>query len=210
MSRQHSRPVVVGIAGGSASGKSAVAREVVRALREDRTVIVPHDAYYRDLSHMPLAERRRINVDHPDSLETDLLVEHLDALVGGRVIEMPIYDYATHVRLEERRPVAPAPVIVVEGILVLAEEPLRRRMDLKVYVDVSEEERLARRLKRDVETRGRTPESVHEDHERRVQPMHRAFVAPSRDVADIIVEGGGQNREAIERVVDRVESLLPP
>ncbi|MDX1494926.1 MAG: uridine kinase [Longimicrobiales bacterium] len=202
------RPVVVGIAGGSASGKTAVARKVVGTLGAERTALVPHDAYYRDLSHLPLEERRRVNVDHPDSLETALLVEHLDLLLAGQPVEIPCYDYSSHVRLPERRRVEPAPVVVVEGILVLADEELRRRMDLSVFVDVPEEERLARRLRRDVEERGRTPESVREDHEWRVQPMHREFVGPSRAWADIVVEQGGRNQEAILRIARRVEALL--
>lgn len=185
-----------------------MAREVVHALGEDRVTLVPHDAYYRDLSHLPMDERRKVNVDHPDSLETDLLVAHLDELVRGRPIEVPVYDYATHVRMDERVRVEPAPVVVVEGILVLAEEALRRRMHLKVYVHVPEEERLARRLRRDVQTRGRTPEAVREDHEWRVQPMHREFVRPSRRVADVEVFGGGRNTAGVEALVDRIRAMM--
>ncbi len=201
-------PVVVGIGGGSASGKTAVARAVVTDLGRHRAVLIPHDAYYRDLSHLPMDERRRVNVDHPASLETDLLVRHLDALLLGRPIEVPVYDYATHERGDDPVLVHPAAVIVVEGILALAENALRARMDLAVYVDVPEEERLRRRLRRDVETRGRTPESVRDDHDGRVQPMHRAFIEPSRQGADLVVTGGGHNDAAIAEVVHRVEQLL--
>ncbi|NNF13147.1 MAG: uridine kinase [Gemmatimonadetes bacterium] len=200
--------LVVGIAGGSASGKTAVARRVVSALGEEDTTIVPHDAYYRDLSHLPLEERRRVNVDHPDSLETDLMVEDLHQLIGGDPVALPVYDYSTHVRLDDRRIVEPAPVLIIEGILVLALEGLRRLMDLKVYVHVPEAERLARRLARDVERRGRTPESVRTDHEWRVQPMHREFVGPSRDHADVVIEEGGHNAGAIDRLVAEIRRTL--
>lgn len=199
---------MVGIAGGSASGKTAVARRIVRALGEEKTAIVQHDAYYRDLSHLTLEERRRVNVDHPDSLETDLMVEDLRRLVQGDPIELPVYDYSTHVRLDDRRVVEPAPVVIVEGILVLALARLRRLMDLKVYVHVPEVERLARRLARDVERRGRTPASVREDHEWRVQPMHREFVGPSRAHADVVIEEGGRNADAIERLVAEIRHGL--
>lgn len=200
--------LVVGIAGGSASGKTAVVRRVVHSLGEGVTAIVPHDAYYRDLSHLPLEERRRVNVDHPDSLETDLMLQDLQRLLAGEPIGLPRYDYSTHVRLDERHVVEPAPVVIVEGILVLALERLRRLMDLKVYVHVSEADRLARRLARDVERRGRTPESVRMDHEWRVQPMHREFVGPSRDHADLVIEEGGHNDGAIERLVAEIRRGL--
>jgi len=201
-------PFVVGIAGGSASGKTAVVRELVGLVGRDATAVVPHDAYYRDLSHLPLEERRQVNVDHPGSLETELLLEHLDVLVSGRPVEIPVYDYSAHVRRAERVRVDPAPLVVVEGILVLAEARLRGRMDLRVFVDVEEEERLARRVSRDVLVRGRTPEAVREDHERRVEPMHRQFVAPSRAFADVVIVGGGRNRPAIEALAHRVAAAL--
>ncbi len=200
--------LVVGIAGGSASGKTAVTRSIVTALGDVETAIVPHDAYYRDLRHLPLPERRQVNVDHPDSLETDLLVQDLHRLLAGDPVAIPLYDYATHLRLDERRVIEPAPVVIVEGILVLALERLRRLMDLKVYVHVPETERLARRLARDVERRGRTAESVRADHEWRVQPMHREFVAPSRAYADVVIEEGGRNADAIDRLVAQIRRGL--
>lgn len=205
-------PLVVGIAGGSASGKTAVVRELAGIVGREATAVVPHDAYYRDLSHLPLEERRRVNVDHPSSVETELLLEHLDVLVRGWPVEIPVYDYSMHVRRSERVRVDPAPLVVVEGILVLAEARLRRRMDLRVFVDVEEEERLARRLRRDVLMRGRTPEGVREDHERRVEPMHRQFVAPSRAFADVVIPEGGRNGPAIESLAQCVLAALsqPP
>lgn len=201
--------LVLGVAGGSASGKSAVVQEVVRLLGSDTTAVIPHDAYYRDLSHLTMEERRQVNVDHPHSLETDLLVEHLDLLLEGRAIERPVYDFATHVRGPSPVRVRPAPVLIVEGILVLAEDDLRERMDVKVFVDVSEEVRLQRRLERDVRLRGRTPESVRRDHETRVEPMHARFVEPSRALADVTITGGGRNLEAIRELVARLEAMLP-
>lgn len=203
------KPVVVmGVAGGSGSGKSAVVREVARMLGEERTVVVHHDAYYRDLSHLALPERKRVNVDHPDALETELMEAHLRRLLAGEPVEGPVYDYTTHTRSTERVPVEAAPVVIVEGILVLAEERLRRLMDLKVYVHVDEEERFARRLSRDVRLRGRTPESVRRDHVARVQPMHACFVEPSRAWADVVIREGGRNRDAVAELVRRIEEML--
>lgn len=200
--------LVLGVAGGSASGKSAVVHRVTRLLGSDAVAVVPHDAYYRDLSHLTMTERRQVNVDHPDALQTDLLVEHLDRLLQGRAIERPVYDFSTHVRASSPVTVRPAPVLIVEGILVLAEEVLRKRMDLKVFVDVPERVRLERRLERDVRLRGRTPESVRHDHETRVEPMHARFVEPSREHADVVITGGGRNVEAIRKLVARIEAIL--
>lgn len=203
------KPVVVlGVAGGSASGKSSVVREVARMLGEERTVVVHHDAYYRDLSHLALPERKQVNVDHPDALETELMEAHLRRLLAGEPVEVPVYDYTTHTRSTERVPVEPAPVVIVEGILVLAEERLRRLMDLKVYVHVDEQERFARRLSRDVRLRGRTPESVRRDHVARVQPMHACFVEPSRAWADVVIREGVRNRDAVAELVRRIEEML--
>lgn len=201
-------PVVVGVAGGSASGKSAVVREVVRILGAGVTAVVHHDAYYRDLSHLALPDRKRVNVDHPDALETDLLASHLGKLLAGEPIEVPVYDFRTHTRSRERVAVEPAPVLIVEGILVLAEEGLRRLLDLKAYVHVDERERLQRRLVRDVRLRGRSPESVRADHLERVQPMHELFVEPSRAWADVVIREGARNREAIAELVRRIEAML--
>ena len=201
-------PVVVGVAGGSASGKSAVVEAVVEELGSETVAVVPHDAYYRDLSHLEMEERRRVNVDHPDSLETALLLGHLRALRTGTPVELPVYDFATHTRADRGRVLEPAPVLLVEGILVLAEARLRRLMDLKVFVHVSADERLARRLDRDVRLRGRTPDSVRADHESRVQPMHERFVEPSREWADVVIEGGGFNTGAILALARTIRGML--
>lgn len=202
------RCIVVGIAGGSASGKSTVVEEVIRLLGPGRTAWLPHDAYYRDLSHLSMAERIRVNVDHPDSLETELLVTHVRELLAGRPVEVPRYDYISQTRSARGIHVQPAPAIVVEGLLALHDERLRTLMDLTAFVDAPEEDRLARRIARDTEERGRSLEEVVRQHHERVQPMHDRFVAPAREVADVVVEGGGHNVPAIQALVAGVEALL--
>ena len=203
-----SRPVVVGVAGGSASGKSTVVHELVDRVGAARTTVLQHDAYYRDLSHLTARQRDAWNFDHPDALETGLMVDDVRRLLGGASIQVPVYDYATHTRTAERLVLSPAPLVVLEGILVLAEPRLRALMDLSVYVDVAEDERLNRRIERDVETRGRTAESVHAQHRLTVQPMHVEHVEPSRGWADVVIVEGGRNRPAIDGLAARVEALL--
>ena len=200
--------VVVGIAGGSASGKSAVVRRLVEVLGPGRTVVISHDAYYHDLSHLPLERRVEVNVDHPDSLETALLVEHLGALRGGQRVEVPVYDYVTQTRAVSGRWIEPAPVVLVEGLFALFEERLRALMDVRAWVEVSEEERLRRRIARDTAERGRERAEVERLHAGVVQPMHARFVEPTRAHADVVIRGGGDNIEAIRGLADRVRALL--
>lgn len=200
--------LVVGIAGGSASGKSTVVRELARILGDGRATVLSHDAYYYDLSHMPMEQRIEVNVDHPDSLETTLLVDHIGILRAGRAVEMPDYDYVSQTRAAAGRHVAPAPVIVVEGMLTLHERRLRELMDLRVFIDTTSEERLTRRIARDTVERGRKRAVVEDQHARRVQPMHDMFVEPSRAHADVLLTGGGHNQEAIQSLADRVLRLL--
>lgn len=202
------RPIVVGIAGGSASGKSTVVREVVRLLGAGRCAVLAHDAYYHDLSHLPLERRIEVNVDHPDSLQTDLLVAHIRALLDGGGVEMPSYDFASQIRAPTGRTVDPAPVVVVEGLFVLHDEDLRALMDLSVFVDTTEAERLSRRIERDTSERGRDRPAVVHQHTTRVQPMHERFVEPTRTHADVVISRGGHNLAAIQRLVRRVEELL--
>jgi uridine kinase len=199
--------IVVGIAGGSASGKSSVVSEVTRLLGANVAVTLRQDSYYHDLSNMPLERRIEVNVDHPDSLETGLLVEHVVQLGSGREIEVPTYDYVTQTRGPRGTIVRPAPVLIVEGLFALWDERLRALMHLKAYVDVPEEERLARRIERDALERGRERSEVVMQHERFVQPMHERFVEPSRRWADLVLEGGGRNLGAIEELVGRIEAL---
>lgn len=200
--------VVIGIAGGSGSGKTTVQRRVMERFGPRRIALLDHDAYYRDLSHLDPNKRARFNFDHPDALETDLLVDHVDRLLAGEAIEKPTYSFETHSRLDVTEPVEPRPVVLIDGILVLAEPALRERMDVKLYVDAAPDVRLMRRLERDIHERGRTVESVLEQYRRTVRPMHLEFVEPSKRHADVIIPRGGRNQVAIDMVLARVQSLL--
>lgn len=202
------RPIVIGIAGGSGSGKTTVLRRLVEGVGPARIAVLDHDAYYRPLNHLPVAERVAFNFDHPDALETELMVRHLDALLAGFAIEKPVYDFTSHTRREETARTEPRPVVIVEGILVLAEPELVARMDIKIFVDAAPDIRLIRRLRRDLEERGRSVTSVLDQYERTVRPMHVEFVEPSKRRADVIIPRGGHNEVAIEMVLARVEALL--
>jgi uridine kinase len=191
-------PLILGIAGGSGSGKSTIARAVLEALPEGRGVLLQQDHYYRSQSHLPEAERANVNYDHPDALELDLLTQHLDALRMGQSIIRPTYDFTIHDRLKEGVPVSPAAIIVVEGILVLADDRLRSRFEVKLYVDTDPDIRVMRRIRRDIEKRGRTFAQVRKQYYETVRPMHLAFVEPSKRFADIVIPEGGQNRVALD------------
>jgi uridine kinase len=202
------KPVVIGIAGGSGSGKSTVLRTIVEAFGPERIAVLDHDAYYKDLAHLPPRMRADFNFDHPDALETDLMAEHLDALLSGDSIQKPRYDFVNHSRLPDTYTVSPRPVVIVEGILVLAEPELVQRMDIKLFVDTADDIRLIRRLRRDIEERGRSATSVIDQYERTVRPMHLEFVEPSKRLADVILPRGGHNQVATEMVMARIETLL--
>jgi uridine kinase len=199
-------PLFIGIAGGSGSGKTTIAQSVVERL-EGRVALVQHDAYYRHMPQLSFEERTRVNYDHPASLETELLVKHLVALRSGEAIEKPVYDFANHLRSSETVLVAPAQVIIVEGILVLAEPDLRSELDLKIFVDTDPDLRLARRLERDIEERGRTVQSVIEQYFDTVRPMHLEFVEASKRYADLIIPEG-YNSRAVATVVELIRSHL--
>jgi uridine kinase len=199
---------VLGIAGGTGSGKTTVAHNVIAALPAHAAVLIDSDAYYRDRSSLPRADREHINYDHPDAIETEFLETHLVALRAGRAIEMPQYDYREHARRHETRRVEPAPVVVVEGILVLADERLRAQMDLKIFVDTDADIRLMRRMRRDMEERGRTFAQVRDQYSETVRPMHLAFVEPSKRFADLIVPEGGENQPALDAIVGRLLQTL--
>lgn len=205
-----SRSVVIGIAGGSGSGKSTVLDRLLEGLGADSVdvSVVDHDAYYVDLSHRSPKERAGFNFDHPDALETDLLVEQLDELAGGKPIEKPIYDFTSHTRSDETKTIDPAPVIIVEGILVLAEPELVERMDIRIFIDADDDIRLVRRIRRDMDERGRSLESILSQYEKTVRPMHIEFVEPSKRRADIIIPNGGYNTVAVEMVLARIRMLL--
>lgn len=200
--------MVLGVAGGSGSGKSTVVREIRRLLGGERTLVLHHDAYYRDLRHLPAAQRATVNFDHPESLDTELMVTHVEALLAGRRVELPTYDFPTHTRRDAVDPRDPAPVLVLDGILVLADARLRALMDLKVFVDTAPDIRLIRRLRRDMRDRGRSPESVIDQYQRTVRPMHLEFVEPSKRHADLTVPEGGHNRVAVDLVATKVRNLL--
>lgn len=203
---QPDRPLFIGIAGGSGSGKTTIATSVVGRLNGEVSLL-QHDAYYLHQPDLDFDERTRVNYDHPSSLETDLLVDHLGMLRGGVAIERPVYDFSKHLRSEETVRIEPAPVVVVEGILVLSEPSLRSELDLKIYVDTDPDLRLARRLERDIEERGRTVGNVISQYFKTVRPMHLEFVEPSRRYADLIIPEG-YNPAAVATVVELIRSRL--
>jgi uridine kinase len=192
------RPYVVGIAGGTGSGKTTVAERLAGAMPAGRCVTIDHDAYYRDQGHLPPAARADVNYDHPSALDSGLLAEHLRELRAGHAVEVPIYDFATHTRRTQTRPVAPASVIIVEGILVFADPALREQMDIRIFVDTDSDIRLMRRIRRDLEERGRTFQSVRDQYYATVRPMHIEHVEPSKRWADLILPEGGNNRVALD------------
>lgn len=202
------RPVTIAVAGGSGSGKTTISNAIVERVGSDHIAILPHDAYYKDLSHLPVSERKQVNFDHPDSLDTLLMRDHILQLQGWQPVEIPVYDFTQHTRTQHTRRVEPQPIILVEGILVLAEPALRPTFDVRIFVDTDADLRFIRRLKRDINERGRTPDSVIDQYMRTVRPMHLEFVEPSKRYADVIIPEGGQNLVAIEMVSDRIRSLL--
>jgi uridine kinase len=202
-----SPPLVIGVAGGSGSGKTTVVRRIVDSLGPDAVTVIEHDRYYRNYPELRLEERASLNYDHPNSLETDLLVQHLDRLRDGRAVQVPVYDFTRHARLERTEAMEPRQAIIVEGILILADAGLRDRMDVKVFVDTDDDTRFIRRLQRDVRERGRTLDSVVEQYLGTVKPMHLEFVEPSKRYADIIVPLGGHNTVAVDLLLSMIRSL---
>jgi len=202
------RPLVIGIAGGSGSGKTTVAQEILQRVGPDRIAYLQHDSYYKDLSGLPPAQRAEVNFDHPDSLDNTLLVQHVEALRRGEAVDVPVYNFATHSRTDQTYRVASRGVIIVEGILIFAEPALRRLFDVRLFVDTDLDLRFIRRLQRDIAERGRTMESVVKQYLATVRPMHLEFVEPSKRYADVIIPEGGYNLAALDMVVARIESLL--
>ena len=201
-------PLVIGLAGGSGSGKTTVAQVILQRVGRDRIAFLQHDSYYKDLSGLPPTQRADVNFDHPDSLETDLLIEHVVALRNGKAVEVPIYDFSTDRRTGKTFTVHPCRVIMVEGILIFTEPTLRKLFDVKIFVDTDADLRFIRRLERDINERGRTTASVIEQYIHTVRPMHLDFVEPSKRYADIIIPEGGFNTAALDMVVARIEALL--
>lgn len=201
-------PVVIGVAGGSGSGKTTVVRAIVEALGPEGVTIVAHDAYYFDRGDVPPDRRLEINYDHPDALETTLLVEHLQSLRAGKPIEVPVYDFAEHTRRPETTTAWPRRVIILDGILILAERRLRDLMDIRVFVETDADIRFIRRLLRDTRKRGRSVEAVVQQYLDTVQPMHLEFVEPSRRHAHVIIPEGGRNRVAVDMLITKIRSVL--
>ncbi|MBI5942938.1 MAG: uridine kinase [Chloroflexi bacterium] len=204
----HNTPLVIGIAGGSGSGKSTVVQAILNRVGADRIAYLQHDSYYKDLGGLPPTMHSEINFDHPNALETELLINHIESLRDLQPVEVPIYDFATDRRTSQTFTVSPRPVILVEGILIFTEPDLRKLFDVKIYVDTDADLRFIRRLHRDITERGRTTESVIKQYQATVRPMHLEFVEPSKRYADIIIPEGGFNTVALDMVVARIELLL--
>jgi len=200
-------PLVIGVAGGSGSGKTTVVRRIIESIGDDQVTVIEHDRYYRDRNDLRLEERAALNYDHPDSLETDLLVRHLHELRAGRPVQVPEYDFSRHARQAETATVTPRKAIIVEGILIFADAALRALMDVKVFVDADDDTRFIRRLPRDIAERGRTVPSVIEQYLGTVKPMHLEFVEPSKRYADIIIPLGGHNTVAIDMLLTLIRGL---
>lgn len=200
-------PLVIGVAGGSGSGKTTVVRNIIEALGDGHVSVLEHDHYYRDHPELRLEDRAALNYDHPDALETDLLVRHVEALRSGHAIEMPTYDFARHARRTATETIVPRTAIIVEGILIFTDAALRKLMDVKVFVDTDSDMRFIRRLQRDVRERGRTVDSVIDQYLSTVKPMHLEFAEPSKRYADVIIPSGGHNVVAIDMLLTLIRSL---
>jgi uridine kinase len=202
------KPVVIGVAGGSGSGKTTVVQEITRRLGPDEVAFIQHDSYYYDRSHVPPDERVNINYDHPDALETALLIEHLRTLKDGGEVAVPVYDFTNHARTAHTERVQPRSVVIVEGILILSDRALRELMDIRVFVDTDADLRILRRIERDLTERGRSLTSVVQQYLQTVRPMHLEFVEPSKRYAHIIIPEGGHNRVAVDMLLTKIRSIV--
>lgn len=200
--------IIIGIAGGTGSGKTTVVRKIIESLPKDEVAVIPQDCYYKDNHHIPLEERLKMNYDEPDSIEWSLLVKHLNELKVGKEVDMPTYEFVTCSRQKETIKVKPREVIVVEGILVLCDKQLRDMLDVKVFVDADADERLIRVIRRDCIERGRTPQMVIDRYQETLKPMHELHIAPTKKLADLIVPQGGNNKVAIKLLTDYIRSLI--
>ena len=207
MSDPHRSPIVIGVAGGSGSGKTTVVRRIIDSLGPEQVTVLDHDRYYRDRNDLRLEERAALNYDHPDALETDLMVRHVHDLKAGRAVQVPQYDFTRHARLAETDQFQPRRALIVEGILIFTDPSLRALMDIKVFVDTDSDTRFIRRLQRDVAQRGRTMESVIDQYQSTVKPMHLEFVEPSKRYADIIIPLGGHNTVAVDLLLTLIRSV---
>ncbi len=202
------QPFVVGVAGGTGSGKTTIAQKIAESVPRESVSVIEHDSYYRDAAHLDVEARAQLNFDHPDALDTQLLIEHLQALKSGTAAEVPLYDFKTHARRGETKRVLPTAIIVVEGILIFSDADLRPLLDLKIFVDTDADIRILRRIRRDMEQRGRSFESVREQYYRTVRPMHLQFVEPSKRWADVIVPEGGDNAIALDVIATKLRSVV--
>jgi uridine kinase len=202
------KPLVIGVAGGTGSGKTTVVREIIRNIGRTHVTVLHHDSYYRDVKDLPFEERIKINYDHPDSLETSLLIRHIKQLKAGESADVPVYDFAAHLRAEETERMEPRKVIIVDGLLILWDRDLRQLMDIKVFVDTDADLRFIRRLTRDIEERGRSAESVIDQYLTTVRPMHLEFVEPSKRYADIIIPQGGHNLVGVDILLTKIRSVV--
>lgn len=203
-------PLIIGLAGGTGSGKTTVTNVILQRVGASKLAYLPHDAYYRNYSDLPKTRHNLINWDHPDSLETDLMIEHVRQLKAGQAVERPVYDFTRNARTSQTVHVDPHPIVMVEGILIFADPQLRALFDVKIFVDTDADLRFIRRLERDIRERGRTAESVIQQYLHTVRPMHMEFVEPSKRYADVIIPEGGYNEVAIDMVVARITELLVP
>jgi len=206
MSKQ--KPIIIGVTGGSGSGKTSVSRAIYSHFPEHSIMMLEHDSYYKDQSHLSFEDRLQTNYDHPLAFDTDLLIEHLEKLLNYETIEKPVYDYVKHTRSEETIVQEPREVIILEGILILEDERLRDLMDIKIYVDTDDDIRIIRRIKRDMEERGRTLDSVIDQYSTVVKPMYHQFIEPTKRYADVIVPEGGANHVAIDLLITKISSIL--
>lgn len=204
----YNQPLIIGVGGGSGSGKTTVVRHIIHGIGEQNIQLLQHDSYYRDLSHLPLDERMKQNFDHPASLETELMIRHVDALKNGYQVDIPVYDFTAHTRSEVTESITPKEIILLDGILIFTEPELRKQMNIKIFVDTDGDVRLLRRIKRDIMERGRDLEGVMKQYERYVRPMHLEFVEPSKRYADIIIPRGGENQVALEMVTASIREKL--
>lgn len=201
-------PIIIGIAGGTGSGKTTIANVILDQVGAEKISYIPYDAYYKDLSDLPERQRARVNFDHPNSLEASLFLQQIKALKNGQAIEQPVYDFKTHTRKKETICVQPQPVIIVEGILIFAEPEIREIFDIKIFVDTDPDIRFIRRLQRDINERGRTRNAVVKQYLDTVRPMHLEFVEPSKRYADVIIPEGGFNTVAMEMIIARIERMI--